>query len=200
MSALYNSRSQQRAFQPSPPITRSLPSRDLSVTARHDGLPSVSRLSLEAAHHDCKSNSPTGSTGSTSMETATSPTPRSVWGGLTQMPAGHNRSGQRSRQPGHRHLQRAAGRGHSLRNSIPGRNRGSIRCCQWQRVRAHATPGYGLGRFPPSNLHLPRATRLGAGGHALAWTQATLASASGQAWWSGFHFFNVGGLHTLQGV
>jgi hypothetical protein len=49
--------------------------------------------------HACPYNSLTPVI-STSMKTATSPTPHGVRNGLSQMPSRRNRSGQRSRQPG----------------------------------------------------------------------------------------------------
>jgi len=67
-------------------------------------------------------------------------------------------------------LQYAARRGHSLRNAIPGRNRGSSGCCQCQGVRAHAAPGHRLGGLSSSNLHLPHPPRLGTcGSRPLRW-------------------------------
>jgi len=39
--------------------------------------------------------------------------------------------------------QHAAGPGHSVRNSVLGRNRRSPGCCQWQGVRAQAESGDG---------------------------------------------------------
>ena len=56
------------------------------------------------------------------------------------------------------------GEGIRYETLVPGRNGGGTGCRQWQRVRAHAAPGYGTGWVSPSHLHLPHTTCLGVGG------------------------------------